>query len=277
MRRGPVLAIAGGALLTIVGAATLVAPSGNVGYADGNGGKASDGNPQCEGGPSVDGNENVLTYTADPGKIVTAVCIKSGANMFGDLKHSFPLGNGTYENGCYQVAGVGTATVTVTRLFEANNCQGLSHIDLIVGDVQQETPTPTSTTTPTATPTETPTGTPTGTPTATPTGTTTATPTGTVTQGTTPTTTPTGSTPLPTTPASTATAPATSTQGGQTGTTPTAVQSTVAGVVTPKAPATGSGMMDQPGMESSWFALLGIGAVVMMAGGTLAAARSRSR
>lgn len=98
-------------------------------FADGNGSPAG-----CLNGPSVEGNEDELTFNAGSGNVVDGVCIKSGSNMFGGNQHSNVLGNGTYENGCYQVEGVGTQTVTVTRLLSGPSCQGLSHIDVIVGE-----------------------------------------------------------------------------------------------------------------------------------------------
>lgn len=94
--------------------------------ADGNGSPAD-----CLGGPSVDGNADFLQYDAGSGNTVDGVCIKSGSNMFNGNKHSDVLGNGTYENGCYEVAGVDTQVVTVTRLLDGNTCQGISHIDII--------------------------------------------------------------------------------------------------------------------------------------------------
>ena len=97
-------------------------------YADGNGSPAT-----CLNGPSVEGDP-VASYDAGSGNIVNGVCIKSGSNMFGGNQHSGVLGNGTYETGCYQVEGVGTQEVTVTRLLSGPNCQGISHIDILVGE-----------------------------------------------------------------------------------------------------------------------------------------------
>lgn len=99
--------------------------------ADGNGSPTT-----CLGGPSVEGDP-VATFDAGADNIVDGVCIKSGANMFGGNQHSNVLGNGTYENGCYKVEGVGTQTVTVTRLLSGPNCQGISHIDVIVSEAPE--------------------------------------------------------------------------------------------------------------------------------------------
>ena len=105
--------------------AALLAPS--LVLADG------DGSPEaCKTDFDATGNADLYTYTAPDGGIVTGVCIKSGANMFGENKHSDVLGNGTYENECYEVSGVGTSTVTVERIGDAGpSCQALSHIDVV--------------------------------------------------------------------------------------------------------------------------------------------------
>ncbi len=87
--------------------------------------------------------QDVVSFDAAP-EIVTGVCIKAG-KMFGG--HSGILDNGTFENGCYEVSGVGTSEVTVTRIGTPGpNCQGISHIDVFTRIV---TPTPTPTPTPT--------------------------------------------------------------------------------------------------------------------------------
>jgi len=117
---------------------------------------------------------NLATYTAPSGYTITGVCIKAGNDMFGD-GHSGVLGNGTYNgttgNACYVVTGVGSQTVTVTRIASGNSCKELSHIDVYKTNAPTVTPTPTPTVTPTVTPTPTRTPTPTVTPTLTPTGT----------------------------------------------------------------------------------------------------------
>ncbi len=85
--------------------------------------------------------------------IITGVCIKAG-NMFGG-NHSqvFTQDEQNIED-CYDIAGIGTSSVTVTRTGTPSEvCQGISHIDV---NVTTPTPTPTPTTTPTPTPTPTP-------------------------------------------------------------------------------------------------------------------------
>ncbi|KKM66558.1 hypothetical protein LCGC14_1479960, partial [marine sediment metagenome] len=71
--------------------------------------------------------------------------------------------------------GVGTSVVTVTRLGGGNACQGISHIDVLLGQ-ETPTPTPTPTSTPPPTPSPTPISTPTPSPTLSPTPTPTSTP-----------------------------------------------------------------------------------------------------
>lgn len=158
-------------------------------------------NHECENaqGKTEAGNQNSLSYTAPSGKIVTGVCIKSGTNMFNGDGHSDTItSNGSIENNCYNITGIGTQTVTVSRQGSGSTCQGLSHIDVYYSVASTPTPTtitptPTQTSTPTVTPTCTPTpditGTPSviETPTVTPTGTQSVTPTVTPTVTSTPT------------------------------------------------------------------------------------------
>ena len=163
---GGVLAVTGAILLV----ATLWGGGARPALADGAGSPAA-----CLSGPNVDGdihpvNDDLATHTVDLGQIATGVCIKSG-----DL-HTGPLANGAYDgagnpvapgspSACYVVSGVGTQTVTVTRVGDGPNCQAISHIDV---PFMMATPTPTPTNTPqaTATPTAVAPGTPVATPTA---------------------------------------------------------------------------------------------------------------
>ena len=133
------------ALFALIGAFSLQA------LADG------DGSPdECETPYSATGDDDEMTYVAPAGWTITGVCIKSGANMFGGNKHSDPLTDGTYENECYLVEGVGTNSVTITRLRSGSDCQALSHVDVlkIFGTettVPEETTLPEETTIPTET------------------------------------------------------------------------------------------------------------------------------
>ncbi len=122
---------------------------------------------ECESpNANLTGNDSILSFTAPDGNIIDGVCIKSGNNMFTPDKHSTLLGNGTYENGCYQISGVGTSAVTVERIgTPSDTCQGLSHVDVIYSI---PSPTPAPTVSPTAEPSSSPTPEPTPSPTPTP-------------------------------------------------------------------------------------------------------------
>ncbi len=143
---GVLILIAGAIAVAAMLAAALLLP-GQHSPASATGGGCTDAD--------VSGIEGDPVASHDAGAdIVTDVCIKSGTNMFSG-GHSGKLGNGTFEDGCYQVSGVGTSTVTVERIGEeSSTCQMVSHIDVYTGP---PTPTPT----PTATPTESPAPTPT--------------------------------------------------------------------------------------------------------------------
>ena len=120
----------------------------------------ADGGPndECEDAQATSittGNGSERSYsTGDANVVVSGVCIKSGSGMFGD-SHSESLDNGLYEAGCYEVAGVGTSTVTVKKLLSGSSCKDISHLDVYTRVVEQElTPTPTDVEQPTPTPTD---------------------------------------------------------------------------------------------------------------------------
>lgn len=98
---------------------------------------------------SVDPGDNetqtpfVVNFDAGSGNIVTGVCIKSGSNMFGGNQHSTLItANGTVENGCYTISGIGTQFLTVTRNLSSSNCQGISHLDIEIEPVASPSPSP---------------------------------------------------------------------------------------------------------------------------------------
>lgn len=104
----------------------------------------------CDGGiTDIIGTQDVATYDASP-DVVGGVCLKAGNTQL----HTLYVVD--FVDECYDVGGIGTHTVTVTRGGEGNPCQGISHIDVLTS-----TPTSTPTPTPSATPTPTPTLTPT--------------------------------------------------------------------------------------------------------------------
>jgi len=134
---------------------------------------------------SIEGSADLVEFDAGASGRVAYVCIKAGGKTFEGVKHSGPLGNGTFDHnglpvsnvdplGCYEVDGVGSRAATVRRLQSNTDCQGISHIDV---GLLYEAATPTTTVCPTPTPAFTATATWTETSTATPssTGTSTAT------------------------------------------------------------------------------------------------------
>lgn len=130
------------AFLILIGGLFLVART----LAAGNGSEVCPNPIQAD----IGGSENSISYTAPSDNQITGVCIKSGEKMFGGNQHSGSLGNGTHENNCYRISGVGTQTVTVERVREDNDCQGLSHIDVFYSSSTMPTASPT--TSPTITP-----------------------------------------------------------------------------------------------------------------------------
>ena len=159
--------------LVILAALTVLGTS--VAYAAPPDGK---GKGHCLPGENVLKDESSpFTLTAPEGAVFTDAQVKAGTECYGD-------------GAMYQISGIGTGTITATRLCEEGpDCPAISHLEGTYMFPPTETPpppTPTKTPTTTPTPTETPTQTPT--PTETPTQT--PTPTETPTQTPTPTTTP---------------------------------------------------------------------------------------
>lgn len=114
----------------------------------------SRGEGHC-GGTYKDESEP-FSITAVDGAIIHEVFIKSGRDAFGPGQ--FCSGAITQDGvvvECYVVSGIGTPTVTVTKI-EEEGCKDISHIE---ANNQEVTPTPSSTATPTPTstaPVETP-------------------------------------------------------------------------------------------------------------------------
>lgn len=71
-------------------------------------------------------SDDLATFTAPTGEVVTGVCIKAGSFHSGVIST-----NGPVAGTCFVVAGIGTPTVTVTRSGTAGECSGLSHIDVV--------------------------------------------------------------------------------------------------------------------------------------------------
>ncbi len=120
----------------------------------------------CNGGPtdtSQPGSQYVIDGSSTPavptGEIVTGICIKAGTNSFGTDQHSGLITvDGTYgNNSCYTVSGIGTDTVTITRVFAGPTCKDISHIDFFTASAPTPTPVPPTDTPTPVPPTDTPT------------------------------------------------------------------------------------------------------------------------
>jgi hypothetical protein len=120
------------------------------------GGSATANRPKercAPGGSRVEGGDPVTEFTAPAGQVVTGVCVKAGTGL-----STFILDGAGI---CYSVSGIGTGSVTVTRIGEGPVCKGISHVDFYLTPQPVPTPTPTPIPTPTPTPTPTPIATPT--------------------------------------------------------------------------------------------------------------------
>lgn len=145
-------------------------------------------NPDTPGFIKEDTGGTIVTIVADSGHIITSVTVKAGSEQSSDSTCTTYTADGTYS--CYAVSGLGTGSVTVTKVGSGSECKDISHLEAI-----QELPTTTPTDPPT--PTETPTEVPTEDPTEVPTENPFETPTVTITEDPTPEGTP---TPIPTLP-----------------------------------------------------------------------------
>jgi hypothetical protein len=139
-RFSPRAMAATGAMLLIFQVFAPVTLSGGKVYADGEGSPDACLDTTANVHGSVEGTDDLVTKDVGAGNVVTGVCIKSGSNMFDGKKHSEVLVNGTYEDACFKVEGVGTQTVTVTRLSSGPDCQEISHIDVVYEKEEEEEP-----------------------------------------------------------------------------------------------------------------------------------------
>jgi hypothetical protein len=159
----------GGAYLGVTLTATVTGISGSASTTFTDSGQGSPANiTAANGWSSVNGSNPTTTINAPSGFIIIAIAIKSGEstfplvdlnnnNIFGDhgdenhkhqsddlgtSQHSHVItSNGTYGTGGnqYQVSGIGTATVTVTRVSGKN----ISHVDYLLEKKGGQTGDPT--------------------------------------------------------------------------------------------------------------------------------------
>ncbi len=81
------------------------------------------------------------SITAPAGQVVTTVCVKAGTQAYVTNSNGIIFVGSTP---CFQVQGLGTATVLVTLAngFVGNICKGISHIEAGFGPAPTPTPTP---------------------------------------------------------------------------------------------------------------------------------------
>jgi hypothetical protein len=98
------------------------------------------GKGNCLGGDATktpDDPGDTVILTAPAGQVITTVAIKAGTPCFTFTEDgSVP--------GCYTVEGIGTSSVTVTRIGSGPDCKEISHIEFITSTGP---PPPTTTTT----------------------------------------------------------------------------------------------------------------------------------
>jgi hypothetical protein len=70
------------------------------------------------------GDENEFTSRA--GQIYVEVLIKGGPTTFSFTEDT--------DNGCYQISGLGTSTVTVNRVGEGRDCKEIGGLGLVYGE-----------------------------------------------------------------------------------------------------------------------------------------------
>jgi hypothetical protein len=110
---------------------------------------AAQGQGTCiEGGTKIENPGDSEVITAPEGSVITQVAIKAGRDCI-----FFPPAT---SNDCYSVEGVGTRTVTITRIGSGSDCKEISHIEYTIGPGEEPPPPPpppppTTTTVPTTT------------------------------------------------------------------------------------------------------------------------------
>jgi hypothetical protein len=103
---------------------------------------AAQGQGTCiEGAMKIENPGDSETITAS--SPITAVAIKAGRDCI-----VFPPAT---SDDCYTVSGLGTTSVTITRIGSGPDCKEISHIEFTTGPVEPPTTTVPTTTAPTTT------------------------------------------------------------------------------------------------------------------------------
>jgi hypothetical protein len=98
---------------------------------------AAQGQGTCiEGATKIENPGDSEVITAPAGSVILQVAIKAGPGCI-----LFPPAT---SNDCYSVEGLGTGTVTITRIGSGSACKEISHIEFVVGPGE---PPPTTTVT----------------------------------------------------------------------------------------------------------------------------------
>ena len=85
-----------------------------------------------------DGNPSDTVWgPAEAGSVVSAVCIKAGTYKVSTGSDGTLLGEG--GTACYEVSGIGTDTVTVTKIGEGSGCKDISHFEVKLEEETGET------------------------------------------------------------------------------------------------------------------------------------------
>ncbi|MFC1626703.1 hypothetical protein ACFL1P_00700 [Patescibacteria group bacterium] len=106
-------------------------------------------NNECLNGINVEsGTGDEKSYQSTANTIITGLCIKAGNSMFEDGHSEIITSNGITE--CYDITGIGTEVITITRQENSSSCKELSHIDVYIdNNIETITPSPTRTPLPT--------------------------------------------------------------------------------------------------------------------------------
>jgi hypothetical protein len=107
---------------------------------------AAQGQGTCiEGATKIENPGDSEVINAPDGSVILQVAIKAGRDCF-----LFPP---LESNSCYSIDGLGTGTVTITRIGSGSACKEISHIEYVLGPgvPPPPPPPPTTTTVPTTT------------------------------------------------------------------------------------------------------------------------------